>query len=69
MFVWRVSIFFKLIRARHNFGSAGMHKPDQKCSDLIEVTANALSGEAVALMLTAVQRNNLELSVKQAIER
>ena len=46
-----------------------MHKPDQRCSDLIEVTANALSGGIVALMLMAVQRDNLELSVKQAIKR
>ena len=57
------------MHARHNFGSAGMHIPDQKCSDLIDVTANALSGGVVTLMLMAVQRNNLELSVKQAIER
>jgi hypothetical protein len=68
LFVWRVRIFFKLIHARHDFGSAGMHRTDQKCSDLIEVTANALSGGVVALMLMAVQRDNLELSVKQAIE-
>jgi hypothetical protein len=46
-----------------------MHKPDEKCSDLIEVTANELSGGIVALMLMAVQRDNLELSVKQAIKR
>ena len=46
-----------------------MHKPDQRCSDLIEVTANALSGGIVALMLMAVQRDNLKLSVKQAIKR
>ena len=46
-----------------------MHKPDQRCSDLIEVTANALSGGIVALMLMAVQRDSLELSVKQAIKR
>ena len=59
--------FFKLIHARHDFCSAGMHKPDQKCSNLIEVTANALSGDVVSLMLMAVQRDNLELSVNQAI--
>ena len=46
-----------------------MHKPDQRCSDLIEVTANSLSGGIVALMLMAVQHDNLELSVKQAIKR
>ena len=45
-----------------------MHKPDQKCTDLIEATANALGAGVVALMLMAVQRNNLELSVKQAVE-
>ena len=43
-----------------------MHKPDRKCTDLIEATANALSMGAVAIMLMAVQRDNLELSVKQA---
>ena len=45
-----------------------MHKHGQRCSELIEVTANALSGAAVALMLLAVQRDNLELSVKKAVE-
>ena len=45
-----------------------MHKPDQNCTDLIEATANALSVGAVALMLLAVQRDNLELSVKLAIK-
>jgi hypothetical protein len=45
-----------------------MHKPDQKCFDLIEETAYALSGDVVALMLMAVQRDNFELSVNQAIK-
>jgi hypothetical protein len=45
-----------------------MHKPDQQCTDLIEMTANALSGGVVALMLMTVQRNNLELSIKLAIK-
>ena len=43
-----------------------MHKPDQKCTNLIEATANTLSGGVVTLMLMAVQRNNLELSIMQA---
>jgi len=46
-----------------------MHKHDQPCTDLIDVTANALSNGVVALMLMAIQRDDLELSVKQAIER
>ena len=45
-----------------------MHKNGQRCTELIEVTANALSGDVVALMLIAVQRDNLELSVKKAVE-
>jgi hypothetical protein len=45
-----------------------MHKHDQRCTDLIEATANALSGDVVALMLLAVQRRNLELSMKQAVK-
>ena len=36
------------------------------CSDLIEKTATALNEEAVLLMLLAVQRGNVELSVKLA---
>jgi hypothetical protein len=45
-----------------------MHKHDQRCTDLIEVTANALSGGVVALMLLAIQRDNLELSITKAVE-
>ena len=50
-----------------NICPAEMQNPGQRCPDLIEITANALSGGAVALMLVAVQRDNLELSIKQAI--
>ena len=45
-----------------------MHKSGQRCTELIEVTANALSGGVVTLMLIAVQRDTLELSVKKAVE-
>jgi hypothetical protein len=49
---------------------AGMHKPDQQCNGLINITVNALSGGVVALMLLAVQRDhNLELSINYAINR
>ena len=59
---------FVTVHAYLNLYSVGMHKPDQKCTDLIEATANALSEGVVALMLKAVQRDDLELSVKQAIK-
>jgi hypothetical protein len=52
-----------------NLYPAGMHKSDQRCNGLIELTASTLSGGAVALMLLAVQRDNLELSINQAIRR
>ena len=45
-----------------------MHQPGGRCTDLIDATANALSAGVVYLMLMAVQRDNLELSVKHAIQ-
>ena len=43
-----------------------MHVPGSQCGNLIEKTATALNDEVVLLMLLAVQRGNVELSVKQA---
>jgi hypothetical protein len=51
-----------------NVCHAGMHKNTQRCTDLIEMTADTLAGGAVALILLAVQKNNLELNIKQAIK-
>jgi hypothetical protein len=47
---------------------AGMHKADGCCKNLIEETVGALNHDVVALMLVAVQRSNLELSVKLAVK-
>ena len=46
-----------------------MQNHGQGCTGLIEMTADALSGRAVALMLVAVQKDNLEIGIKQAIKR
>ena len=46
-----------------------MQKHGQRCDDLIDMTANALSDGVVVLMLVAVQRGNLERSINQAIRR
>jgi len=51
-----------------NICPAEMQKHRQQCTGLIEMTASALSGGAVILMLVAVQKDNLELSIKQAIK-
>ena len=42
---------------------------NSRCDDLIEKTAAALDEDIVALMLLAVQRHNLQLSVKAALNR
>ena len=44
-----------------------MHKHGQRCTDLLEVTATALSGGTVALILLTIQKDSLELNIKQAI--
>ena len=52
-----------------NLCPAGMHITGERCNALIEMTASALSGEAVALMLVAAQKSGLELSINQAVRR
>jgi hypothetical protein len=44
-----------------------MHKLNARCDNLVEETAGALNNDVVTLMLLAVQRSNLELSVKLAV--
>ena len=46
-----------------------MHTKESRCDTLIEKTAEALNDDVVVLMLLAVQRGNLELSVKTALSR
>ena len=46
-----------------------MHMNGSHCGDLIEKTAAALNNDAVMLMLLAVQKNNVEFSVKRAWKR
>ena len=46
-----------------------MHKVGETCGALTTETANALNNEVVILMLLAVQRGNLELSVKMTLRR
>jgi hypothetical protein len=52
-----------------NFDVVEMHRPSQQCTGLIEMTADALSENVVAIMLLAVQKGNLELSIKMAVRR
>ncbi len=44
-----------------------MHSQNRCCNELIEKTAAALNDDTVVSMLLAVQRGNLELSVKTAL--
>jgi hypothetical protein len=45
-----------------------MDKPGKRCIPLLEETADALSGSIVSLMLLSVQKDNLELNIKQAVK-
>ncbi|KAJ7832457.1 hypothetical protein B0H14DRAFT_3871938 [Mycena olivaceomarginata] len=47
----------------------GMERDDGRCHGLIGTTVAALNDEVVTLMLLAVQRGKLELSVRYAVER
>jgi hypothetical protein len=46
-----------------------MHRPNSHCDELMLNTAAALNEDIVALMLLALQRDNLEFSVKIALNR
>jgi hypothetical protein len=46
-----------------------MHLKDSRCDNLVEKTAEALNEDAIALMLLATQKGNIELSVKTALSR
>ncbi|SRR6266404_3585080 len=46
-----------------------MGMKETRCNNLLEVTATALNEEVVALMLVAVQKDNVGLSVNLALKR
>jgi len=46
----------------------GMHKEGQQCIELIKTTASALHSGVVALILLSVQKDNLELNIRKAVE-
>ena len=46
-----------------------MHKPEASCGALLEETVEALNEDVVALMLLAVQKEDLELSINVAVKR
>ena len=48
---------------------AGMHEAGKRCTELLEKTANALNDDVVNLMLLAVQKKNLELSINVAVTK
>ena len=46
-----------------------MNESTASCKELLSKTMNVLSPEMVAVMLMAVQRQNLELSIENAVMR
>jgi hypothetical protein len=69
LYVWRVRILLPANLYFANFFPEEMNNSDQRCTDLIALTNNSLSGGVVTLMLVAVQKDNLEVSIKHAIKR
>ena len=69
LYVWKVRNLLSMNPYPTDFCSSGMHNDGQQCTDLINLTANSLSGDVVALMLVAVQKDNLEVSINHAIKR
>ena len=46
-----------------------MHEAGKSCTELLEKTANALNDNIVSVMLLAVQKGNLELSIRVAVTK
>ena len=46
-----------------------MHEAGNRCTELLEETANALNDDAVVVMLFAVQKVSLEVSINVAVTR
>ena len=46
-----------------------MQKVETRCHALLEETAEALNSDVLALMLLAVQKTDLELSIRVAVKR
>ena len=46
-----------------------MHKVETRCHSLLEETAKALNEGVLALMLLAVQKTDLGLSIRTAVNR
>ena len=57
------------LHSHTEFILTGMHEPGQHCTELLETTANALSDGVVAVMVLAVKRGNLELSINAGVKR
>lgn len=62
-----LAIWFMSIEGSNSL--RGMERDDGRCDDLIGTTVDALNDEVVTLMLLAVQRGKLELSVQYAVKR
>ena len=46
-----------------------MQNPETRCHALLEETASALNEDVLALMLLAVQKTDLELSIRTAVKQ
>jgi hypothetical protein len=64
---WKVRIPIQLVIDADKV--VGMDKPDSRCQNLVQTTADNLGPGAVAVMLRAVRGDNVRLNVHIALKR
>ena len=69
MCAWRVRFWKTFGCSGADILCAGMHEAGKQCTELLEKTANALNDNVVSVMLLAVQKGNLELSIIIAVTK
>lgn len=69
MCAWRVRFWKTVGTSGADILCADMHEAGNRCTELLEETANALNDDAVVVMLFAVQKVSLEVSINVAVTR
>ncbi|KAF8549878.1 hypothetical protein OG21DRAFT_1420576, partial [Imleria badia] len=68
----RADVWGRLAHLKHAPKSfvkiGGMHRSNEGCSKLLEITANVLSEEALRMLLVSAQEANIALCVKYAVQ-
>ena len=69
MCAWRVRLWKTIRSSVANILCVDMHEAGKCCTELLEKTANSLNDDVISVMLLAVQKSNLELSINVAVTK